>query len=557
MMASVSIAARESLRVSTVSLLNSQDRSFAVRKVHLPPMRSRFTPRVAYSSCSRTRASRTFVPCGRRAASDFSSSGSAEANNIASSSRSSSARGCTALSGSSSGTTTCNLGMLRPPLFLAAGRRRHAARIGYSTSSRLTLTHIEGRKCRLLVHLHHAFTHQFERGGEARREHRRCKRWLYHERDQIFIEPRPVGRLADQPLERHARLGQGPHAALDQAHMAENRLLPLLRVRREQIVECRSPFRTFDMGDGLWLAALKHVPIELCAAEQALGGGPDRLEALEPHGERDRHIFRALTCRRIRIGQEQARLQVGEPGRHHKIVGGQFEPKLARRLDEGEVLVRKRKDRDPGEIDLLLAGKRQEEVERPLKPFDVDHQGGLARLPLGSHVGFELDPVGGHDVALRAPAGAAMSAVHSARSAPGSHCECCPRRRRAASLLAAASPVSMGTADATACISSSLPLQCRTRSQPAAMAARERASIDPDRAPMEMSSLISKPRNCSKPRITSRTRVTEVVAGAIGSMALYTIWAVIPSGRSDSGPNAAKSVATSVARSVSTRGSTP
>ena len=72
---------------------------------------------------------------------------------------------------------------------------------------------------------------------------------------------------------------------------------------------------------------------------------------------------------------------------------------------------------------------------------------------------------------------------------------------------------------------------------------------------MEISSLISKPRNSSKSRITSRTRVTEVVAGAIGSIALYTIWAVIPSGRSDSGRNAAKSVATRVARSVSTRGS--
>jgi hypothetical protein len=49
-----------------------------------------------------------------RAASDFSSSGSAEANSIASKSRSSSGRASpalSALSGSSSGTTTFNLGM--------------------------------------------------------------------------------------------------------------------------------------------------------------------------------------------------------------------------------------------------------------------------------------------------------------------------------------------------------------------------------------------------------------------------------------------------------------
>ena len=59
----------------------------------------------------------------------------------------------------------------------------------------------------------------------------------------------------------------------------------------------------------------------------------------------------------------------------------------------------------------------------------------------------------------------------------------------------------------------------------------------------------------SSPQITSRTIVTEVVAGATGSMAVNTTWAVIPSGRSASGRNAAKSVASSVARSVSTTGS--
>ena len=68
-MASVSIAARESLRVSTVSLLSSQERSSAVRNVHLPPMRTRLTPRGAYSSCRRASAARTSTPCGSRAAS--------------------------------------------------------------------------------------------------------------------------------------------------------------------------------------------------------------------------------------------------------------------------------------------------------------------------------------------------------------------------------------------------------------------------------------------------------------------------------------------------------
>src|SRR5215471_14381552 len=188
MMASVSIAARESLRVSTVSLLNSQERSLAVRKVHFPPIRTRWTPRVAYSSCSRRSAARTSTPCGSRSASDASSSGSAEANSIASKSRSSSARTSPALSGSSSGITTFNFGIAGPPLFLAVCRRRR-----HAISSGLTLAHVERRKRTLLVHFHHPLAHHFERGGKARREHRGCERRLDHVRDQKFVEPRPIG----------------------------------------------------------------------------------------------------------------------------------------------------------------------------------------------------------------------------------------------------------------------------------------------------------------------------------------------------------------------------
>src|SRR5262245_6625296 len=194
MMASVSIAARESLRASTVSLLNSQERSLAVRKVHFPPIRTRWTPRVAYSSCSRRSAACTSTPCGSRSASDASSRGSAEANSIASKSRSSSARTSPALSGSSSGITTFNFGIAGPPLFLAVcRRRRHAARIGHPISSGLTLAHVERRKRTLLAHFHHPLAHHFERGGKARREHRGCERRLDHVRDQKFVEPRPIG----------------------------------------------------------------------------------------------------------------------------------------------------------------------------------------------------------------------------------------------------------------------------------------------------------------------------------------------------------------------------
>src|SRR6266436_738787 len=556
MMASVSIAARESLRVSTVSLLNSQERSLAVRKVHFPPIRTRWTPRVAYSSCRRSSAACTSTPCGSRSASDASSSGSAEANSIASSRRSSSARGSPALSGSSSGITTFNFGIAGPPLFLAVrGRRRHVARIGHPIFSRLTLAHVERRKRPLLVHLHHALAHHFEGGGKARRKHRRRERRLDHVRDQKFVEPRPIGRAPDQPLERFARLGQRPDGALDQAHMRESRLLALLRISREQIVERRRILRVLDVRNRLGLAAPEHVTIELRAAEQALGNVADGFKTLEPQRQRDRHILGALAFGRVRFRQQQARLQIGEPCRHHEVIGRQLESQLARLLDEGEILVCERQDRNFSKIDLLLARECEQEVERAFETLDIDHQCGLARCPVRCKVGFKLDLVGVHEIALRALAPVSISAAHSARSAAGSSLTTRPRRASAASARAAASPVSTGTTDATARISSSSPLQWRTTSQPAAIAARERASIEPDKAPMEISSLISRPRNPSQSRITSRIRVTEVVAGAIGSIAVYTIWAVIPSGRSERGRNAAKSVVLSVSRSVSTMGS--
>ena len=77
----------------------------------------------------------------------------------------------------------------------------------------------------------------------------------------------------------------------------------------------------------------------------------------------------------------------------------------------------------------------------------------------------------------------------------------------------------------------------------------------PDSAFIETSSLINRPWNPINPQITCLTIVTEVVAGATGSIALNTTCAVIPSGMPANGLKAAKSVASSVARSVSTTGS--
>src|SRR5262249_16631868 len=262
MMASVSIAARDSLRVSTVSLLSSQERSDAVRKLHLPATAQRLTPRAAYSCCRRTSEACTSTPCGSRSPSSFSLRGSEAANSIASSSRSSSGRACASFalsssSGSVSGVTTC---ILTRPIVMASpslirtvpGGRRIALP---DRCRRLPLAHVERRERLMLVELGDALAHQLECGRETRREHGRCMRGLDHVLDQEVVEPRPVARLPDQPLQRLARLGERPHCALGEPHPRECMFLPLLRIGGEQVVQRCRPLRMLDMGDGLGLPA--------------------------------------------------------------------------------------------------------------------------------------------------------------------------------------------------------------------------------------------------------------------------------------------------------------
>ena len=114
-MASVSIAARDSLRVSTVSLLNSQERSLAVRKLHFPPTRTRLTPRARVfllqaeqRAHARRRPAAAAPPAiSRRAArpTRTASPPASEALRLAC---------CAAFSGSSSGITTFKLGIAAP-----------------------------------------------------------------------------------------------------------------------------------------------------------------------------------------------------------------------------------------------------------------------------------------------------------------------------------------------------------------------------------------------------------------------------------------------------------
>src|SRR3974390_567121 len=205
------MAARESFRVTTDSRVMSQARSLAVRNVHLPPTRTRLTPRGAYSRCNCIKSPRTSVPAGKRDAKTFSSKGSVAANNKASRMRSSSARSAFGLS-----PTITRISATFPIrlVSLLAIPGFHGRTLRGVAASVVGLPHIERRKGALLMRFQLAFAYQFQRRGKARGEHRGDHAGLHHIGDEILVERGPIHGLANKPFERFTRLGQRPDCAL-------------------------------------------------------------------------------------------------------------------------------------------------------------------------------------------------------------------------------------------------------------------------------------------------------------------------------------------------------
>ena len=137
------------------------------------------------------------------------------------------------------------------------------------------------------------------------------------------------------------------------------------------------------------IAARKNVALQLRAVHQPVRRFANGLEPAQPVGERGRHFLGARPFRGGGFGQQQPRLQEGEPRRHHQIIGGKFEADFAGRLDEDEILIGQRQDGNLGEIDLLLPRQRQQQVERALIALDVDDQRRLAIGDFGGTSGFK------------------------------------------------------------------------------------------------------------------------------------------------------------------------
>src|SRR5918993_793406 len=367
-MASVSIAAGESLRGSTTSRARMKERSPAVRKVHFPATCTRLTPRGAYCSARSVSTAPMSLPCGSRPASSWAERGSRAANRMASAVRSASAWSGAAGKSTESLWATA---LIRLSISSSLGRRPGTA------------AHPKRREGLVLTQREPPLAHELQHRREGGGYDGRALLGRGDVAEEEAVEHSPVPGDADKPLQRLACLDERPYLALRHHHAGVHLLLPLPGIGREEIVKARLPGDLLANLERLRRAAGEDVAVELGALLHASRGLADRLEPAQAPREGSGKISRARLVALGGLRKQQARFQVGEPGRHDEVVGGELEAQLASFIDEDEVLLGQRQNRDAVEVDLLPARKLEEEIERAFEAVDIDMQGRLAGRALG------------------------------------------------------------------------------------------------------------------------------------------------------------------------------
>ena len=139
-------------------------------------------------------------------------------------------------------------------------------------------------------------------------------------------------------------------------------------------MQARLPLRPARNLDALRLPAGENIAAEPRPVDERFRRGADGLKPLQAKRQRSGEILRQRLFVLVLLRQQQARFEIGEPGRHHQIIGGELEAQIARRLDESEILLGQSQNRNLGEIDLLAARQLQQKIERALKAIDIDKE---------------------------------------------------------------------------------------------------------------------------------------------------------------------------------------
>ncbi len=156
-----------------------------------------------------------------------------------------------------------------------------------------------------------------------------------------------------------------------------------------------------DRRDRLRRAAGEEVAPEPRPVDQRLGGLADLFETTQAlrQGVGEFGRVGALGLRRRR--QQQARLEIGEPGRHDEIIGRQLQAQFTRRLDESEILLGEREHGNARQIDLLATREFEQQVERPLETVEIDGESRLAVRSLDAKIVLQNRDAGHESPQLR------------------------------------------------------------------------------------------------------------------------------------------------------------
>ncbi|CAA7613980.1 hypothetical protein MTBLM5_120102 [Magnetospirillum sp. LM-5] len=252
----------------------------------------------------------------------------------------------------------------------------------------------------ILAQLHPALLGQFQGGDEGRGDGRLHLQRVAQDGRQIGRQHRPVGHAAQHALQpAQSVLDRIKIGRLDmqRAHRGPHHMVG---IGLQQVEQLHVVQRAGDHLDSFRFAAGEEMPAQLRPAHQGGAGTLHRFQPAQAEGQDFRHLGggRLLARLGLGFGQQQARLQIGQPRRHHQIFGGQVQMMLADAGDEFQILVGQLQDRQLGKIDLLLARQGQQNVQRPLESVEIQQQP-FARL-LGRPVFVGLENVALHDHAI-------------------------------------------------------------------------------------------------------------------------------------------------------------
>ena len=245
-----------------------------------------------------------------------------------------------------------------------------------------------------LAKLDLALPHQFEAGRKGRGHGGDALLGFGEVLGEVGLKRHPIHVLADQPLENFAGILQRPDGADDRRVIVAEAAFALHGIGLEQVVKAGFPEVAAADDDGFGLAPRMDRHAEPRPPHQLLRCPPHGLEPLQPELQQRRHHLAARLVVGCRLRHHQPALEVGEPGRHHQVIGGDLDALLAHRLDEGEVLLGKRQHRNLRQVDLLAPRQFEQQVERAFIAVDVhvkhlvvQRDGRLRIEPIGCRFG--------------------------------------------------------------------------------------------------------------------------------------------------------------------------